>query len=516
MLFGLMTVLFFSCEMQPSTPKIRQKVLTRASLDVRGHRPTLEELSTVAKNSVSLNKMLDKLLDDPNVGEQYASLMSGVWKTEVVEYDHTDHVYAFGESAEIFDLLTALGQEPLQVLAEIVRSDKTYSEIVTGDWTMSNAALAQWSPVEYDWSDSTGGWQKVRYTDDRPSAGILVNNGLWWRYNSTLTNAQRGRANVISKMLLCNDFLERRINVDRELNLLDEEGVFEALTTSPTCVSCHVDLDPLAANFWGLYRHFRFSLEEQFSYHPEREMHWVEQTGVAPAYFGSPITSLSDLGDSISQDPALYTCLVRRTMSQMIHQPVQAENWSKWQPHLSAFVSSGYTIKPLLRSILDDASYRNVQKPKIVTADLFAKQLAKLTNYRFSVDNIDGIDSDLYGLRGLFGGRGKDWMTNPSGIPTTTFSLVVQRLSEASAYHATHDAAAIRNLFGFNIEKPGTATEENLQYVFTKVLSTPPTTNETNRLLELWTDVYSLQNDPVEAWQATLIYLFRHPYFLTY
>ena len=134
-------------------------------------------------------------------------------------------------------------------------------------------------------------------------------------------------------------------------------------------------------------------------------MHWVEQTGVGPAYFGSPITSLSDLGDSIAQDPALYTCLVQRTMSQMTHQPIHAEDWSSWQPHLSTFVQSGYTIKPLLRSILDDASYRDVENPKIVTADLFAKQLSHLTHYRFTVDKIDGIDTDLYGLRGLWRSR---------------------------------------------------------------------------------------------------------------
>ena len=516
MISGLVTMLIIGCSFQSTTPEIRREILTRASLDLRGYRPNIEEISTVSKSEANLNQMLDKLLEDPNVGDQYASLMAGVWKTEVVEYDHTDHEYAFSDSTQIFDLLTALGQEPLQILAEITRSDLPYSEIVTGDWTMSNAALAQWSPVNYDWSDPSGGWQKVQYTDDRPSAGILVNNGLWWRYNSTLTNAQRGRANVISKMLLCNDFLERRINVDRELNLLDEEGVFEALTTSPTCVSCHVDLDPLAANFWGLYRHFRFSLEEQFSYHPEREMHWVEQTGIGPAYFGSSITSLSDLGDSISQDPALYTCLVQRTMSQMIHQPVHAEDWDLWQPHLSAFVQSGYTIKSLLRSILDDESYRNVEEPKIVTADLFAKQLSQLTQYRFSVDGVDGIDTDLYGLRGLFGGRGKDWKTNPSSVPTTTFSLVVQRLSEAAAYHATHDSNAVRHLFGFNIENRSSATEENLQYIFRKVLSKSPAVSEINGLIELWEDVHSLNNDAVEAWQATLIYLFRHPYFLTY
>ena len=124
-----------------------------------------------------------------------------------------------------------LGEEPLQVLAEITRSDLTYSEVVTANWTMANAAMAEWSPVAYDWSDETGGWQKVEYIDDRPSAGLLVSNGLWWRYNSTLTNAQRGRANIVSKMLLCNDFLERRIQIDRH-NLLDEEGT-KTLKASP-------------------------------------------------------------------------------------------------------------------------------------------------------------------------------------------------------------------------------------------------------------------------------------------
>ena len=36
--------------------------------------------------------MLDNLLDDSNVGEQYASLMAGVWKTEVVEYDQKEDI----------------------------------------------------------------------------------------------------------------------------------------------------------------------------------------------------------------------------------------------------------------------------------------------------------------------------------------------------------------------------------------------------------------------------------------
>ena len=105
-------------------------------------------------------------------------------------------------------------------------------------------------------------------------------------------------------------------------------------------------------------------------------------------------------------------------------------------------------------------------------------------------------------------------MTNPSAVPTTTFSLVVQRLSEGAAYHATHYSDAIAHLFGFNIEQ--TPSSDDLQIIFTKVLSKSPTASETDSLMELWSDVHSIDNDPVSAWQATLIYLFRHPYFLTY
>ena len=62
-------MLTIGCETHDMTPELRQSVLTRASLDLRGYRPTLEELSSVSRNNANLNKMLDKLLDDPNIGD---------------------------------------------------------------------------------------------------------------------------------------------------------------------------------------------------------------------------------------------------------------------------------------------------------------------------------------------------------------------------------------------------------------------------------------------------------------
>ena len=493
----------------------RVAVFTRASLDFRGFRPSLEEMETVEKSDRKLSKALDFLVENADFGKQYAGQMAGVWKTEVVEFDHTEHQYAFSDSQEILTLLTALGQEPLKVLEEIANTDLPYSEMVTGNWTMANADLAAWTPVQYDFN-SDKDWQKVQYTDDRPSAGILVNNGLWWRYNSTLSNAQRGRANIISNLLLCNNFLDRRILIDRELNLLDEAGVQEAIVSNPTCVSCHVDLDPLASNLWGLYRHFRFSLEEQFSYHPERELHWMTTTGTPPGYFGSPISSLGDLGHSIAEDPALYTCLVERTWSQMNQMQLENVHRKSFQKHMAVFAESEFTIRPLVRSILNDPLYRDMANLKVVSARMYASQVEHLTQYRFQETGVDGFDADLYGIRGLFGGRGKDWSMNPSNLPTATFALVVQRIAEAAAYHATHNVSAANQFFTFDFQLYENATPDKFRMIYHSVLSTDPSDTELNDLIDLWNRVFELTESSAESWQAVLTYLFRHPMFLTY
>ena len=86
-------------------------------------------------------------------------------------------------------------------------------------------------PTDYS-ADETG-YQVVRYTDGRPSAGVLSTNSMWWRYMSNGTNYNRGRANAISKLFLCTDYLEKSIEFDRDVNLLDEGAVNEALQTNP-------------------------------------------------------------------------------------------------------------------------------------------------------------------------------------------------------------------------------------------------------------------------------------------
>ena len=493
----------------------RTEILTRVSLDLRGIRPSIEELEGAERSTRSLNSSIDKIMETEAFGSQFARAMAGVWRTEVVELDHTDNE-EYSVPNPIL-LITSMGEEPLRMLEEIANEDLHYSEFVTGDWTMNNEILAAWAPVEYP--EEATGWQKVRYTDGRPAAGVLASNGLWWRYSSTQNNANRGRANIVSKNLLCNDYLQREITVDRDLNLLDEDAVQDALRNSPSCYSCHSSLDPLAANFWGFYRHFRFSPDEQFSYHPERERDWVTYSGVGPGYFGESIQSLEQLGRQIADDPRYYECLTERMMEQLYHRPLGLGDQELKNEHARAFADGGHTIRALISSIITDPNYLDSQNDlerKIVTPALFASQLENLTNYRYSHDSMDTIQTDLFGLRSMAGGVGEDYSQESFQSPSPTFSLVIERLAQSAAYHATHDETAANLFFDFDFQMPESASDENFQLVFRKVISRQPDEEELQLLHDLWNDIYALDQSSVDAWEMMLSFLFRHPEFLSY
>ena len=505
-------ILFWLACQNTSAIVQREDLLIRASLDLRGIRPTFEEVQEGSKSDQVMTEQISQWVDSPQLGRQFANLMSGFWRTEVLELDHTEHQYSVDNHIA---LLTSLGQEPLYMFRELVDHNLPYFELVTGDWIVNNEVLAQWAPVDYP-EDATG-WKKVHFTDGRPNAGILVSNGLWWRYNSTEANANRGRANIISKNVLCNDFLERQVIIDRNLNLLDQAAVEDAIQNSPTCVGCHVTLDPLASNFWGFYRHFRFAPTEQFAYHPERELNWMDSTNVSPGYFGQSTSSLAELGVQIANDPQFYSCIVQRSMEQFYQRPIEVKDWSTQQSVLHAFVDSGYLLRELIREIVLEEEYQNnIQIAKSVTPYIYATQLEERTLFRFSTEDLDVLQADLFGMRSIAGGVGEDFANRVVVTPSPTFALVIQRLSEAAAYHVTHDQEAANWVFDFDFQDSQNSEDIHFQEVFEYVMAKSPNEQEILLMRELWQEIFNQSQSTVQAWEVLLTYLFRHPDFVSY
>ena len=89
-------------------------------------------------------------------------------------------------------------------------------------------------------------WERSKWTDGRGTAGVLSTSVLYHRYRSTGFNYNRGRANAISRSLLCHDFSESDIHIDTRVNLSDPAVVADAVVHNPSCAGCHQAMDPLA------------------------------------------------------------------------------------------------------------------------------------------------------------------------------------------------------------------------------------------------------------------------------
>ena len=504
--------------------------LFRASLDLRGVRPTLEEIERIHEDPDEYTDLVADFLNDERFVDRVVNLYTEVFLTRADGYSVGATDYGLPGSDQ-FSFVRSVGDEPLRILAHIVENELPYTEMVVGDWTMANELLAQAWPLDYPEGET--GWKQVHYTDSRPAAGILSTNSMWWRYGSTASNANRGKANAISKILLCNDYLSKTISFDRSVNLLDDDALNDALKTNPGCASCHNSLDPLASFLWGTYYVDYRSPSDLKYYHPERENMWQDYGDVEPAYYGQPGEGLGELGQFIAADPRFIECAVERVFSLMTQRDPTMDDTEKLGEMRQRFIENDLNMKMLFAEVVADPAYRATELAdgenatrKMVTTDMLGSQIEDLTGFVFRSGNVPILETDAGGLRTLAGGIDGQNVTRPATEPMTTLVLVQERYAQAAASHVViHDrdnpddtklfhhidfhetpengrddmVAQIQSLhlrlFGNHIDVDGPEVEANL---------------------ELWQDLYEVSLTNEDAWSGLLTVLLRDPDFLFY
>ncbi|MCB9745616.1 MAG: DUF1588 domain-containing protein [Alphaproteobacteria bacterium] len=500
--------------------------LIRASLDLRRRRPSVEEVEAVSADPEALGPLLDAMLQDAGFAQAVIDLNAGHYRTLVDEFPvHGSELGVDDEAA----FVRAVGEEPLRLLAEVALEDLPWTTIVTADWTMADEVLLGAWPMEP--LAEGEGWRRARYTDGRPAAGVLSTNSLWWRYETSRTNKSRARANEVTRILLCNDFLDRTITFDRSVDLSDEEVAARALTENPGCASCHSSLDPLAGFLGGFYFPRKSGASEMTWYHPEREDIWRWQTGVAPGYFGAPGETIDDLGRYIAGDPRFVECAVRSAAEQLWGREITLEDTAALTAHREAFLTSGLTYRGLLRSLMGDPAYALLDDEdpravptKLVTAALLADAVEDLTGFRLSSEGWDLMRSDTLGLRVLAGGSDGAYVTRDSDRPTATHALVVERLAQMAAHHVVAEDAANRDAPRlFTLHDPAAPLDEELareqlRALHLRVLSVPltPNSESEDELLALIEEVSELTSSREDGWASALSVLLRDPGFVLY
>lgn len=410
-------------------------LLERASLDLRGVRPTLAEIAALDAEPSALDATIESYLHDPRFGVRVRDMFSNIYLTRQDYWYVSAAEYGLdGEPA----FARAVGDEPLRILSTIAEEDLPYTDIVQADWSMGDENLGTAWPTDYP--DGETGWQKVHYTDGRPTAGVLTTNGLWWRYMTNTSNANRGRANAISRILLCEDYLSKPIEFDRNINLLDNNAVNSALQTNAGCLACHSTLDPIASYLWGFYYYDYSSRADTTYYHPEREEYWQTMTGAQPAWYGTSGYSIEDLGRQIAADPRLAECMTRQVYELMLQRESTLADTQALADQREAFVQHGLTLRPLFASVVQSDAYRAAPSSeathanrKLMSADQLASAVEDITGFRYTYAGYDMLQTDTYGLRTLAGGVDGIYSTRAADQSTATMVLVQERLAEAAA-----------------------------------------------------------------------------------
>jgi hypothetical protein len=504
--------------------------LTRASLDLRGVRPTVAEIESVEGDPSALDAQIDAFLQDPRFGQRAADLWSEVLLTRTDYYtvDITDYGLYDVSAAEFSD---SVGDEPLQIIARVADEDLPWTELVTGDWTMANELLERVWPVER--TSGEPGWQVAHYTDQRPSAGLLTTNAVWWRFQSTDSNANRKRANQVSRIFLCNDYLVRPIEFDRNLDLLDEEAVLDALATNPSCVNCHASLDPIASYFYGFWHYDPYSAADITSYHPERELQWKDQTGVAPGYYGEPGYTLHDLGRQIAGDSRFVECAVQQATELLLARDAGVPDMDRMTAHREAFLAGGLTLRSLVGAIVRSPEYSSAPSDdalavplKQASPELLASQVEDLTGFRWTYADYDLLRSAEVGFRTLAGGADGTFVTENAHTPNATLILVQKRLAEAAASYAVRQDQALpaeeRRLLTVATFAEASADDpvvaEQIAALHLRVLGNrfAPTDDAVTAYVELWRDLHGIDGDPATAWTGVVSAFLRDPDLLLY
>jgi hypothetical protein len=510
--------------------------LTRISLALRGMRPSVADLEAVDANPDAIGGIVDRYLETPAFAETIKELHNEtlLMRIEVPQFTYPAIGPLAGKTAR--EINTGKFDEPLRLIEDIVMNDQPYTKIVTADYTMTNeVTAAMWGMTHTGAPDA---WTRSELPDARPKLGILSSNAIYDRYRSAGFNFNRGRANFISRALLCHDFLASDIMVDTSVDLSDPDVVANAVVANKTCAGCHQTLDPLASYLFT-YRNTLAPVSVDAYpvtyYSPATANRWMTANKRPPMFFGASTGNMTGLGTAIANDPRFAMCTAKRFASYFTEVP-QNEVSGPWIARLQdVLVESNWNAKALTKAIMLSDEFRvshdkDAERAETTVGALklrpeqLHRMIRDLTGFSWSTTsaaNLRGIpygtanllESDFIGFRVLAGGIDSYFVTDYVHTMNATSSLVAKAAAAAAAdFVVEHDltaAAADRTLF---VEADVNATDPakiraQIAHLHARIYGelVAPDSPEVDETMALYDDAFAASNNRARAWKLTLI-----------
>ncbi len=515
--------------------------LIRLSMDLRGIHPTEVELwafENAPEPEIMYDSYAEAWIEDPRFLDRIKEIFNERYllRTGDVYFDTSDMPGLSGiDDRRMADIIA---NEAFSLLEYVILNDLPYSYMITAPHTMANPELALYWGIDYP-EDASGGWVPAEYLDDRPHAGMLTMSTTWQRYPSMGGNANRHRANAISKMFLCDDYLSRPIVLNRaavDQLTIDPEN---AISQNTGCQSCHASLDPIAANFFGFFNYDAEEGIESTYYRPELEEDWRYYSGKEPSYYGRPTGNIPEFAHELAADDRFTDCAVRTVWEGLTQRELLDADWSTISAHSSVFLSSDMNLKELVLSMVRSSEYKALSAydpelserlvgAKLASPEQLSTMIADITGYTWYFDGRDGLRNQSLGLPTLAGGIDSRFVTQRSYIPTVGMVFIQERLAQAAAWYvAEHDLSPAREREAQLLryvtikdtpESNPEAFEEQIRYLYLTITGRPlaPEATEPAELIEVWKGLYSVEASPTLAWAGVLSAVLRDPRVIFY
>lgn len=505
--------------------------LIRLSVDLRGIHPTEAELKAVEEAPLLYDRFADEWLEDPRFIGRIKEVFNlrFLSRTGDTYFDIEDRNLGNVGDAKMGDIIA---NEPLALLEYVIDNNLPYSYMVTAPHSMANPQLAQMWDMYYP--VDARGWQPAVYKDGRPHSGLLTMTTIWERYPSMGGNANRHRANAISKMLLCDDYLSRPIVLNRaavDQLTLDPEN---AIAVNASCQSCHSTLDPLAGNLFGFFNYDDDLGFERTVYRPENEEEWRYYSGKEPGYYGRPTANIRELGQQISEDQRFVDCAVETVFEGLTQRDISDDDWTEVQPHANVFAEKGQNVRELVRSIVKSDTYKaarvndadasdRIATVKLTTPAQLESIIEDKTGYKWTFNGRDGLSTNDRGLNTLMGGIDSKFIVTPSYVPSVGGVFIQERLAMSAGFHVANEdlnperEGEARLLKFVTIEDTPEANpdafEAQIRDLYLQLTGMPldPEATEPAELMQLWKYQYSVEADPIRAWGSVVTAVLRDP-----
>ncbi|AUX44025.1 hypothetical protein SOCE26_054840 [Sorangium cellulosum] len=523
-----------------------EETLRMASLELGGRLPTEAEEQAVKESGMAaLDPILDQLLTEEafyvRLKEIYNDLfltdryINGEAAVDLLKSDAYDpkwynsipqdpalvEKYGARDLEDVVNRLKswtnrAIGREPLELIAHIVRNDRSFKEVLTADYTVVNPFSAKAYGVNAEFKNDADPAEFVAAKRDAlPLAGVLTSVVFLTRHPTTNTNRNRHRARVVYEFFLGTDILKTAEQPLDQTKITD----FNPTMNNAACTVCHAAIDPLAGAFHNFDDLGRYRADDA----------WYED--MRPPGFGAESVPFEEFPSAIqwvakrvADDPrfalaAVYNMYTGLTGQKPLVAPANddPEFSAKFRAYLAQyhafnaiahdFAESDYNLKTVVKGIIKSPYFRarNVAGPsrgeattqlggtRFLGPEQLHRKIWAVTGYpwrpRAFEDDGNRVDwllrRDAYNL--LYGGIDSEQVTQRMTEPNGVMANVADRMANEMAcisvpldMNLPQEERLLlpfvertfepRDANGFDVLPAVEAIKQNIQYLHKRVL----------------------------------------------